>query len=712
MAISVRARFIAISVSITLIGLFLFTNVIYDKAIGYKHFLEKNAFRVLEDQLLTPHDEHFSLTEFKHMLSANINNENQPALLFAIIHNNQQVGNAYLKSTEYINVFSDLSELITSGKNEGQLKVKDKTYYWLIRHFPEFNSNQHSLMTIYPLSTSAKSETLKFFGTPLFIAGILLLWIMVWASIILSSLVTKLQNQKQVLSSQSADIAKARDDAEQANQAKSSFLANMSHEIRTPLTSIIGFAECCLDSSQSMQQRFEAISTIISNGNHLLHIINDVLDISKIEAGKLDIENKPISLTDLIQEVNMLIKVLAFEKNLPFSVNSTFPLPKEISIDQLRLKQILLNLCSNAIKFTEQGNVTLNISYQEKTGNLSFEIVDTGIGMTKEQLDKILDPFQQADASITRKYGGTGLGLTLSKKLTKMLGGSLTMESKLNIGSRFTVEFKLGDMSESNYIYDANYDALNTSKVMTAQDIPNVSGKILVAEDNKDIQALIKLLIQKVGAELTIVGNGQQAIDKALESEFDLIFLDIQMPVMSGIDALQQLRAKNYNKPIIAMTANVMQKDRDECFAAGFDGFVSKPINKVELYSAITDHLKDSEIVIEEDCFITSSLLIEEPQIIELVDAFLVRIPEILDMINDALLNEDWDEFSDQIHQMKGLGGAFGYSILTEISQKIEFVLTTHDYKQVNDLTENLNKLCAQAIAGKNENYKIIDYKA
>ncbi len=709
MALSTRTRFLAISVTITVIGLLTFTHVIYDKAIGYKHSIETKSFRTLSEQLITLYKTTPPLEDFKQLLQGQIIAENQPAQIFAI-KKVADVTDVFHKKTFKPELI--LGRLIQQANqnpelNESLIEIDNAIYYWVKRTLPGEDNNA-TLISVYPLSGTAIAETFRFFGTPLFISGILLLWCMVWASIILSSLVTKLQNQKQILADQAADIEESHDAALAANQAKSSFLANMSHEIRTPLTSIIGFAESCLDANQSMSERYDATSTIIRSGNHLLHIINEILDISKIEAGKLDIEIRPVKLSELLHEVNMFVKVLAQEKGLTFGINYSFPLPKTIHTDQLRLKQILLNLCSNAIKFTEKGHVFLNVSYLPQTEHLKLEVVDTGIGMTTEQMEKIFAPFQQADSSITREFGGTGLGLTLSKQLTEILDGELTVESTPGKGSHFITFFKLNEIDTNELDYENDYQAAFQEPVPVSKTIPSVSGKLLIAEDNPDIQALVKMLINKIGADTTIVENGKLAVEEALTEDFDLIFLDIQMPVMDGFEALKQLRENNYKKPVFAMTANTMKKDQDKCFTAGFDGFISKPIDKNDLYSVIIDYLKAVEESTTQPSFITSDILLNEPQIIDLVDAFLERIPEIMDVINQAYTEKDWEEIAEQIHQMKGIGGAFGYSIITKISEKIEFALTAQDTDQIKLLIDDLNTVCRQAIAGKEENHKIV----
>lgn len=711
MALSVRTRFIAISVTITAIGLSLFANVIYDKAILYKHYLEKESYRVLTEQLITQVGADVQLQAIKNILRTNITAPGQPAQLFAV-SNGEPMSEVFENTNNTALLSADLNQAIQmhyqSGELEGEFEHNRQRYYWLKRDLSVQGDSGLTLVAAYPLSASAVSETLTFFGTPLFIAGFLLLWCMVWASIILSSLVTKLQNQKQILSDQAADIVKARDEALLANQAKSIFLANMSHEIRTPLTSIIGFAESCLDANQSMNERYKATDTIIRSGRHLLHIINEVLDVSKIEAGKLDIEIRPVYLVDLLQEVNMYVKVLAEEKGLVFSISNTFPLPRIIKTDQLRLKQILLNLCSNAIKFTELGYVFLNVSFHPQHNRLRLEVVDTGIGLTEEQLAIIFNPFQQADSSITRKYGGTGLGLTLSRQLAERLGGELTVQSAPNKGSQFTVEIAVDTVDTNDYIYEADYDVIVTRENLIKQEQPAVRGKILLAEDNKDIQALVNMFISKIGAELDIVDNGRMAIEMVGSGKYDLVLLDLQMPVMGGLEAVEEMRRKGYDKPVVAMTANAMQKDKEDCLAAGFDGFISKPINKNELYSVILEYLEEAEGAQPDDSCITSLLLIDEPETIDLVNEFIARLPILVAEINDAFEKQSWDEFSGKIHQLKGVGGGYGYPIITKVSQKIEFQMTGKNYAQVAVLVRELNKLKERIIAGKDENYKLI----
>lgn len=688
----------------------LFTSIIYDRAIDYKHQQEIRADRLLADQFYQLVSGIADLDKIKLALAESIAIKTQHVNLFAILDKESNVKSFYGKKTFKKNDIAQVLSLIKTNKiqSEGQLKYKQKIYYWFIKDLHSVSNSKKSLLIIYSLSPSVISEFLKFFGLPFFISGFLLCWVMVWASIILSSLVIKLQNQKQILSDQASAIEKARDEALHANSAKSNFLANMSHEIRTPLTSIIGFADSCRDIDQTMSERSCAINTIIKSGNHLMNIINEILDLSKIEAGKLEIEIRKVSLMELLEEVNSFVKVLADEKGLTFGINYTFSLPIYIKTDQLRLKQILLNLCSNAIKFTDNGHVYLNVTYTSQSSKITFEVIDTGIGMNAEQLNKIFMPFEQADSSITRKFGGTGLGLTLSKQLVEMLNGELTVESLPNNGSHFTINITMDEIENNDFIYnDKQISIENQSDVNT--EIPKLSGRVLVAEDNEDIRALVRLILSKTGIDLDMVENGKDAVNKANEKKYDLILMDVQMPVMDGLTAVKELRENGYILPIVVMTANAMQKDREECIEAGFDSFISKPINRKDLYQVVSQHLMPSKASEGEKIMLTSDLLNEDPDLIDLIDKFMSRLPGMRDAINQAHTDQQNEELSSLIHQMKGVGGGYGYPMLTQQCAKIEFQVANENIENVVVLVEEFNQIVEQILEGKDENHKIAE---
>lgn len=379
--------------------------------------------------------------------------------------------------------------------------------------------------------------------------------------------------------------------AQEASVAKSYFLANMSHEIRTPLSSIIGFSEALLTDTIDEKQRKRTTETIIRNGRHLQQIINDILDISKIEAGQLVIESIATSPYLILDEIDSLVGAKAREKGLAFIVTYHFPLPEEFQSDPTRLKQILINLCSNAVKFTNQGKITIDASYDADYRQMKFLVMDTGIGMTPEEVEHIFSPFTQADSSTTRKYGGTGLGLSISNKLAQELKGSLLCNSYKGRGTYFTLILPV-DNSEDLTLID-QLDDINHSSTeqIPLNNIRQLDGNILLVEDTPDNQKLIKMYIDKTGASLKIVENGQQAVDVCKNHEYDLILMDMQMPIMDGAEATRCLRANGYTKPIVSLTANAMISNRQKCIEAGADGYLVKPVDTQLFYELLNQYL-------------------------------------------------------------------------------------------------------------------------
>lgn len=389
------------------------------------------------------------------------------------------------------------------------------------------------------------------------------------------------------------ELKKSKAAADAANQAKSSFLANMSHEIRTPLTSIIGFAEAALDSDQTTAQHVEALKIIQQSGKHLLNLINDVLDLSKIEAGALDLEKYPVNPLQLVSEVESIVIGLAKQKHIGFSVEYAFPLPEKINSDPLRLKQILLNLCSNAIKFTDTGAVGLRLHYDPVQDTLNLQVRDSGIGMSAEQLEKIFQPFKQADPSVSRRFGGTGLGLSLSKRLAELLNGDLQVSSEAGIGSVFTLSIHQtqAGITDGKLIHTLN-EVQETRKAEQAQAAePKLAGEVLLVEDNELIQQLIKSYLVKLGLTVTLAENGAIALSLARQKPYDLIYMDMQMPVMSGIDAVKALRSTEYPGPIVMLTANATLEDRNLCKEIGSNDFVTKPVNRQQLFEITRKYL-------------------------------------------------------------------------------------------------------------------------
>jgi len=397
--------------------------------------------------------------------------------------------------------------------------------------------------------------------------------------------------------------------AESATRAKSEFLANMSHEIRTPMTAILGFAELLLGEpglEQAPPERREAILTIQRNGNYLLELINDILDLSKIEAGKLDIERIACSPTQILGDVVSLMRVRANAKNLALRLQYVGGIPETIHSDPVRLRQILINLISNAIKFTEVGEVRVVARLVRRLGKpalFQIDVIDTGIGLTEEQVSRLFKPFSQADSSTTRKFGGTGLGLTISKRLAEMLGGDIILSSAPGKGSTFSVTVEAGDLEGVRLLEWPSEAAVSvkTAAPDKTPPAPRLDGRILLAEDGPDNQRLIAFVLRKAGARVTVAENGQIAHDEALAARdrgepYDLILMDMQMPVMDGYTATTKLREAGYTGPIVALTAHAMEGDELKCRAAGCDGYLTKPIDRPKFLQAIAQILQSAKV--------------------------------------------------------------------------------------------------------------------
>ena len=396
------------------------------------------------------------------------------------------------------------------------------------------------------------------------------------------------------------------DEAAAANRSKSEFLANMSHEIRTPMTAILGFADVLLeqgDLEQAPPERIEAAKTIRRNGEYLLRIINDILDLSKVEAGKMSVRRVPCEPCKIIAEVVSLVRVKAEDKRLVFGIEYIGAAPETIRTDPTRLRQILINLIGNAIKFTEAGGVRLITRLVDGAHEpvMQFDVVDTGLGMTREQVARLFRPFTQADASTTRQFGGTGLGLTISKRFAEMLGGDVTVvDSQRGIGTRFRATVTTGLLDGVRMIEDpmsATAVAADATEACECAAPTSLQGShVLLAEDGLDNQRLIGHVLTKAGTEVTIVENGELAVDAALAAHnegrpFDVILMDMQMPVMDGYRAVGLLRQGGYTGVIIALTAHAMGGDREKCIQAGCDAYASKPINLKGMIEMIHKHI-------------------------------------------------------------------------------------------------------------------------
>lgn len=391
----------------------------------------------------------------------------------------------------------------------------------------------------------------------------------------------------------------AKESAETANRAKSEFLANMSHELRTPMTAILGFTDLLLDNVKN-QENIDSIHTIKENGDYLIRLVNDILDLSKIEAEKLEVEQIGCAPHKVISDVASLMEVRAKAKSLPIKVRFEGPIPETIRSDPTRLRQILINLVGNAIKFTETGSVQIVTRLRDESADepkLQFDVIDTGIGIAESQFERLFVPFTQADGSTTRRFGGTGLGLTISRRLVELLGGEISVVSSVGKGSKFSVTVSTGPLNNVRLIHDAAESVAKEVEAETASTshTPLVNIRVLLAEDGPDNQRLISFLLKKAGAEVAIVDNGQNAFDRATEAEsdgcpFDVILMDMQMPVLDGYEATRRLREEGYARPIIALTAHAMSTDRQKCLESGCDDYATKPVDRKKLIETVASY--------------------------------------------------------------------------------------------------------------------------
>jgi len=378
--------------------------------------------------------------------------------------------------------------------------------------------------------------------------------------------------------------------ARNSAEAKSQFLANMSHEIRTPLAAIIGYGETLLDPDLTETDKKSSAETVVRSGRHLLDLVNDILDHSKIDANKLDVDVIPVNLPELLDEIRAFFAPRAREKGLDFSIICEYPLPEQIRTDPTRFRQIIINLCGNALKFTEKGSISLNIRCDRDAGMLVSRVVDTGIGMKPEQLRRLFDPFAQGSSAISRQYGGTGLGLSISRRLAELLGGGITVTSTYGEGSEFELAIRTGPLDQVHFLRDAS-ELSQRRRAIPMVAAPRLSGRILCAEDNEVNRRLVSLLVSRTGAELVHVINGAEALELAIREPFDLILMDIQMPVMNGRDATAALREAGVNTPVIALTANVMTEDIADYRRAGCNEHLAKPIDKQRFYEMLARYL-------------------------------------------------------------------------------------------------------------------------
>jgi len=500
-----------------------------------------------------------------------------------------------------------------------------------------------------------------------------------------------LLEEKEMLLRQSMEAA------EEANHAKSAFLSNMSHEIRTPMTAILGFTEVLKRGlNLSKEERHKHLSTISHSGQHLLELINGVLDLSKVESGAMDVESIPTSIGPLAFEVVKVMNVKAVEKSIDLELIVNSSMPEHVFSDPSRLRQIMTNLVGNAIKFTEAGGVKLQISHDPDSQSVLVEVSDSGIGMNAKQQATIFDAFTQADSSITRRFGGTGLGLSISRKLAEALGGSIEVESEAGRGSTFRVSVPTGDVSqvplhtieEVTASFDTIDDEENAQWQFNGQ-------RILVVDDAAENRELLDVLLSDIGLTVTVAENGKVALDLATEKSYEIILMDIQMPVMDGYEAVAAMRERGLEGPIVALTANAMKGYEQKILASGFSHYQTKPIDIPKLTQLLAKLLQAERATSEKirsvrkldrpdlvrgtsqaadatEAPIYSSLASEDGKFSSIIDKFLDKLGAELAIMEQLVGSEHWSDLKDKAHWLKGSGGTVGFSGLSDPAKRLE----------------------------------------
>jgi signal transduction histidine kinase/CheY-like chemotaxis protein/HPt (histidine-containing phosphotransfer) domain-containing protein len=481
--------------------------------------------------------------------------------------------------------------------------------------------------------------------------------------------------------------------AEAANHAKSAFLANMSHEIRTPLNGILGFTQLLRDQPDGdAEERRDHLQTIHDSGRHLLTLINDVLDISKIESGQMEVESARCSPHEVIAATVSILRVRAQERGLNLDYFWKGEIPESIQTDPVRLRQILMNLVGNAIKFTEVGSVQIAARIQNgESPQFVIDVMDTGVGIDPEARQRIFDPFVQADSSITRRFGGSGLGLSISRRLARLLGGDLTVESQPGRGSVFTLVIPTGSLEGVRMNRGSASDIILPPPAVerNLQSAALPPCRILIVEDGVTNRKLLRLVLSHAGADVRYAENGRAGVDLACAEPFDLILMDMQMPVMDGYAAAGELRRLGYTLPIIALTAHAMSGDEAKCRQAGCSGYLTKPIDPARLLAAVADALRAAsvvaptvevaavkstvaEVVHTAPTPLLSTLPMDEPEFREIVEEFVGRLEDQLATMRTAWNTGDFELVARIAHWIKGSGGTVGFDALTEPAGKLE----------------------------------------
>jgi signal transduction histidine kinase/AmiR/NasT family two-component response regulator len=495
------------------------------------------------------------------------------------------------------------------------------------------------------------------------------------------------------------ELERARQAAEAASVAKSAFLANMSHELRTPLTSIMGYVDLLMDFNAAASGRLEYLQTIRRSGEHLLTLINDILDVSKIEAGRMVVETVACSLIDILAEIESLMRSRGAEKGVSLAVEYASPIPLRVRTDPTRFRQILMNLVGNAVKFTDTGAVRVVVHCKENSGmggrnrpplRIVIEVIDTGVGISPEQQRLLFQPFSQADVTTTRRFGGTGLGLSISRRLAHLLDGDLSVRSELGHGSTFRLSLPIEAAPGAPMLAPGEIAPLAADAARHPEShARDLDLRVLLAEDGVENRDVIVLHLRRAGCHVTAVEDGQQAFDAACrawrtDDPFDIVLLDMQMPVMDGYTAASRLRAQGYGGAIIALTAHAMKEDRERCLAVGCDEYVPKPVNVpalLNMMARFTGHITDAS---------AQDRLMADPALRQLIRKFCASLPATLQILRDLAARGAHQDLAVAAHRLAGAGGAYGFQEITRRAKALEKAAHAGRPAEVQDALQQL----------------------
>jgi PAS domain S-box-containing protein len=523
---------------------------------------------------------------------------------------------------------------------------------------------------------------------------------------------------------QAADaLRNAKEAAEAASHAKSAFLANMSHEIRTPLNAILGFTDVVVNGADVTLRQRDYLQTIYDSGRHLLMLINNVLDLSKIESGQMQVEKVRCSPHEMIAATIAILRVPAQERRLMLEYFWKSEIPDSIETDPARLRQILMNLVGNAIKFTEVGSVQVAArivhgdSAQGHAPQLVIDVIDTGVGIDSQAAQRIFDPFVQADSSITRRFGGTGLGLSISRRLARLMDGDLVVSSEVGRGSIFTLTVPTGSLAGVRLAQRAQADVAPSSPKLDQRKLPTLPPcRILLVEDGATNRKLITLVLERAGASVRCAENGQAGLDAIAGEPFDVVLMDMQMPVMDGYTATRELRRTGRTLPVIALTAHAMAGDEKKCREAGCSGYLTKPIDRAQVIAAVAAALSGAEIPVSHKGFaaiqkrpeavhhavvseaqsekpIVSRLPADDVEFCEIIEEFVGRFEAKLSELKSAVNDGDFGRVAELAHWIKGAGGTAGFDDLTRPAAELEKTAKAGQPEQLAPLLDRLTSL-------------------